>query len=439
MKFDYIIKNAEVVFTTGISKEDIGIKDGIIADIGNLDSSLAENIVDATGLHLLSGVIDSQVHFREPGLEYKEDIESGTRSAVMGGVTAIMEMPNTKPATINKEAIAHKVGIANKNAWCDFAFFAGGHISDHRVDWKELEQQTGCCGIKIFMGSSTGNLLVDSDEAIEEIMINSNRRIALHCEDEYRLKDRKKHIVKGDVGSHPIWRDEKTALLATTRALNLAKKTNRSVHLLHITTKQEPEIIAKFKRWATMEVTPQHLTLDSSYYKKIGSLAQMNPPIRSKEHVDALWKAINKGLVDVIGSDHAPHTLEEKAQEYPNSPSGMPGVQTMLPIMLKHVNDGKLSLSRMSELLSSSVARVYNIRAKGRIALGYDADFAFVDMKKKYTISNYDMEYKCKWTPFDGIKSQGKVISTMVRGQFVMRDNKLQEKNSSPLCFFDVS
>lgn len=436
--FDLLICDAQVVLPDCIVQADVGCVDGRISSIGELHNCTATESIHASGLHLLPGVIDSQVHFREPGLTNKEDLESGTRSAVLGGVTAIMEMPNTNPATINQEALSYKVQSATNTAWCDFAFFIGGHIPAEVVDWHALETLPGACGIKIFMGSSTGHLLVAEDDAIETILRNAQRRIAIHAEDEMRLLERNTHRRTGDPSSHPVWRDEQTALLATKRILALAKKTGKRVHVLHVTTQDELPLLQQYKQWATMEVTPQHLTLDASMYETKGSYMQMNPPVRKKEHQDALWKAVKTGLVDVIGSDHAPHLHEEKTKAYPESPSGMPGVQTMLPVMLTHVHAGKLSLLRMIDLLCSAPTRVYNIANKGRIALGLDADFALVDLQKQYTIRSEDMAYKCGWTPFDGMQVCGKVIGTIVRGTPVMLHGELRTKNARPLVFGDA-
>ncbi|WP_420547725.1 dihydroorotase [Curvivirga sp.] len=354
-----------------------------------------------------------------------EDLEHGTRGAVLGGVTSVFEMPNTAPPTTSKEALNDKINRMKDRAWCDFAFYVGGTPEDN-VNWHELESLPGCCGIKIFMGSSTGNLLVSQDHAIEAILRQSKRRIAVHCEDEEMLKARK-HIA--DQGAHPRfhpqWRNEDTALNATRRLLNIARKVGKNVHTLHITTRQEVELIANYKDVATMEVLPQHLTLDDSAYESQGSYVQMNPPIRSIEHQNALWIAVNNGLVDVLGSDHAPHTHEEKAQTYPKSPSGMPGVQTLVPIMLDHVNNNKLTLERFVDLVCHGPQRVFNIARKGRLAVGYDADFTIVDMNKEKTISNEQMANVSGWTPFHGKKVKGWPTYTIIRGKTVMENDKL--------------
>ncbi|MDJ0626579.1 MAG: dihydroorotase [Candidatus Caenarcaniphilales bacterium] len=422
--FDLILKNANCFTVQGLEQIDIGIKDGVITEISNIGQENGAECLDLSGLTILPGVIDSQVHFREPGNEHKEDLESGTRSAVLGGVTTVFEMPNTKPATTTKEALEDKLSRANGRCWTDYAFFMGGTQEDKA--WNDLESLPGCCGIKIFMGSSTGNLLVSEDEWIQNILSKSKRRTAVHCEDENILKENF-HIAQDGKHPrfHPKWRSNLAAYNATKRLLTIARNTNHPVHVLHVTTAEEMELLAQNKDIATVEVLPQHLTLTDEVYESLGTFAQMNPPIRDSIHQEALWKAVQNGTVDVLGSDHAPHTIEEKNKEYPNSPSGMPGVQTLVPIMLNHVNNGKLSLNRFVDLTSWSQTRIYGIKKKGRIAVGYDADFTVVDLNRSEVISNSKMASKCGWTPYDGMKVQGWPVQTIIRGQLVMSDGEL--------------
>lgn len=423
--YQLLIKNGNCVFPSGITKADVAVTNGKIVEIGNLKNKSATTIIDANNLHVLPGLIDSQVHFREPGLEYKEDLAHGTKGAVLGGVTAIFEMPNTKPATITKEALNDKLGRAEKSAWCHYAFFVGG-TPDTSVDWHALEMLPGCAGIKIFMGSSTGDLLVEEDQAIENILSQITRRASVHSEDEKRLKERYHLAVEGAHPKfHPIWRDEETAIRSTTRLLNIARKLGKPVHVLHVTTKDEMELLAKYKDIATVECLPQHLTFSDEDYERLGTKLQMNPPIRSKIHQAGLWHAIDQGIVDVIGSDHAPHTLEEKAKTYPNTPSGMTGVQTIVPLMLHHVNAGRITLQRLVDLMCAGPARVFQIAGKGRLAVGYDADFTIVDMKKKHTIRNEDIASVCGWTPYDGMKLQGKPTHTIIQGSIVMQEGEV--------------
>lgn len=422
-----ILKNGTCVFPSGeITQADIAVTDGKITAIGALGNIAAEQIIDASHLHILPGMIDTQVHFREPGLEHKEDLESGTRGAVLGGITSLFEMPNTNPSTLTKEALEDKLHRAKGRAWTDHAFYMGA--ADSNADQLgELEKLQGCCGVKVFMGSSTGSLLVQDDATLLKVLKSGRRRVAIHAEDEYRLIERK-HLAEaeGHPRAHPIWRDEEVCLRATQRLIRLAREAKRRVHVLHVTTAEEMAFLAQHKDIATVEVLPQHLTLTApECYERLGTLAQMNPPIRDKRHQDALWQAIREGVVDVLGSDHAPHTLEEKAKPYPQSPSGLTGVQTMVPLMLNHVAEGWLSLQRMVDLLSTSQARVFGIVGKGRIAKGYDADFTIVDLNATRTIENKWIASKVGWTPFDGMTVRGWPVMTIIRGQLVMRDDTL--------------
>ena len=425
--FDLIIQGGQCVTPSGVEKLDVGVVDGTIAALGDLSRAETKERIDATDLHVLPGVIDSQVHFREPGLEHKEDLSTGTVSAALGGVTTIFEMPNTKPSTTTAEAMADKVRRGREKAWVDFAFFVGAAAENvDKLD--ELERVEGCSGVKIFMGSSTGTLLVDDPEVLKGVLSNGTRRIAVHCEDEARLTQRRPMVdVKGVTAHrHPEWRDARACFLATQNLLRTARKTGRRVHVLHVTTAEEMELLAQHKDIATVEVTPQHLTLVApDCYDRLGTYAQMNPPIREAKHRDALWKALRDGVVDVIGSDHAPHTRAEKDKPYPQSPSGMPGVQTLLPLMLDHVNAGRLSLLRLVDLVCHGPARIYGIANKGRMVLGYDADFTLVDMNMHAAISNDQMASRCGWTPFHGRTIAGWPVGTIVRGNIVMRDGEL--------------
>jgi len=426
--FDLILKGGMVATPGGIVEADIAVKNGRIADLGSLGSATAKDVIDCTGLHVLPGAIDTQVHFREPGLTHKEDLSTGTLSAIAGGVTSIFEMPNTEPLTITGPAFLDKMARAGEKAFCDYAFFAGGCAENTHL-LAQLERADGCCGVKIFMGSSTGALLAAKDEVILKILQNGTRRVAMHAEDEERLKARK-HIAENgnDVHNHPVWRDVECALLAVKRAVSLAREAGRRIHLLHVTSGDEMDFLKDHKDISTVETTPQHLTLYAEEcYDRLGTRAQMNPPIRDKSHRERLWAAVQKGVVDVLGSDHAPHTLEEKAKPYPASPSGMTGVQTMLPVMLDHMNAGRLSLMRVVDLLCHGPQRVYQISGKGRITLGYDADFAIVDLKRQKTITNSWIKSRCGWTPFDGMKVTGWVQGTVLRGNVVMWDDEITE------------
>lgn len=426
--YELVLRNGRVMTPGGLVSTDIGVSNGKIARIGEIFHSEAATIFDAKGLTILPGVIDSQVHFREPGLEYKEDLETGARSGALGGVTCVFEMPNTNPSTITPDLLQDKLNRAAGRMDIDHAFYAGAtHENTHLL--AEMEAMQGCCGIKVFMGASTGDLLVQDDEGVEAVLRAIKRRAAFHSEDEYRLADRRDLAVTGDWTSHPVVRDPQAAIQSTERLLRLARKTGKRIHVLHITTAQEMEILARNKDVASVEVTPQHLTLVAPYaYEILKGRAQMNPPIREQHHVDALWRAVNAGIVDVMGSDHAPHTLEEKARPYPASPSGMPGVQTLVPVMLTHVNNGHLSLQRFVELTSAGPQRVFGIVGKGRIAEGYDADFTIVDMERREIMTDSWSKTKSGWTPFDGMEAQGWPVATIVRGQFIMQDGEIVQK-----------
>ncbi len=423
--FDTILKNGIVVNQDGEGERDIGIRDGRIAALGTFAPEQAARTVDCKGLHILPGVMDTQVHFREPGLEHKEDLESGSRSAVMGGVTAVFEMPNTNPLTIDEATFTDKVKRGHHRMHCDYAFFIGG-TRENVQDLPELERAPGCAGVKVFIGSSTGALLVEDDDSLRKIFQVIKRRAAFHAEDEFRLNDRKGLRIEGDARSHPVWRDEVAALMATQRLVNLARETGKRIHVLHISTKEEIDYLRDHKDVASCEATPHHLTMAApECYERLGTLAQMNPPVRDAEHRAGIWKGIEQGIVDVLGSDHAPHTLEEKQKVYPASPSGMTGVQTLVPLMLDHVNAGRLSLQRFVDLTSAGPARLFNMAMKGRIAAGYDADFTVVDLKRSETITNKWVASKAGWTPYDGVTVRGWPVGTFVRGKQVMWQGEL--------------
>jgi dihydroorotase len=423
--FDLLIRGGTVVGPCGMAETHIGVRKGRIVSIGNARAEPTAETFDATGLHVLPGVIDSQVHFREPGNEHKEDLESGSRGAVLGGVTAVFEMPNTHPPTTTRSAIDDKLARAHARMHCDYAFYVGA--TPHNIGaLAELERLSGVAGVKAFLGSSTGSLLLDKEDAIFAALKAGRRRMAVHSEDEARIVERKSFAAPGNPATHPLWRDVETARLSTDRALKLARRAGRRLHVLHVTTSEELPLLLDARDIATVETTPQHLTLAApDCYERLGTYAQMNPPIRDASHRDALWQAVRDGLIDVIGSDHAPHTRAEKEKPYPESPAGMPGVQTLVTILLDHVSKGRLSLFRFVDLTSWGPARVFGIAGKGRIALGYDADFTIVDLKATRRIENSWIASKSGWTPFDGFETTGWPVATIIRGQTVMRDGKL--------------
>lgn len=421
--YDLLLTGGTVHTPGGPVRADVGVRNGRIVEIGA--SGDAGRAIDCTGLDILPGVIDTQVHFREPGLEHKEDLATGSVAAVMGGITGVFEMPNTKPNTDSADAIRDKLARAKGRMWCEHAFYVGAtnHNARHLA---ELERMPGTAGVKIFMGASTGDLLVSEDAQLAEVLAHGHRRVAIHAEDEDRMNARVDHRVDGDASSHPVWRDDESAILATRRILRLAEEAGRRVHVLHVTTPAELELLGRHKHIATCEVTPQHLTLaGEEAYPRLGTWAQMNPPIRSGAHRDGLWHWLNQGVPDVIGSDHAPHTVEEKGKPYPASPSGMPGVQTLLPLLLDHAANGRLTLQRVIELTSAGAQRIFGIVGKGRICAGYDADFTIVDLKKKWTIEESWLKSRSGWSPFTGMALTGKPVGTIVRGHVAMWEDQL--------------
>ncbi len=423
--FDLIVRGGEVANHAGRGYADVGISGGKIAAVGDLGQASADDVFDAAGLTVLPGVIDTQVHFREPGLEWKEDLETGSRAAVLGGVVAVFEMPNTEPATTDADALADKLARAKGRMHCDHAFFVGGTHENARF-LGELERLPGCCGVKVFMGASTGTLLVQDDEGIELVLRHVNRRATFHSEDEYRLAERRPLARPGDWTSHPEVRDPQSAIQSTERLVRIARSLGKRIHVLHVTTGEEIDFLAHNKDVASVELTPQHLTLiGPEAYERLKGFAQMNPPIRDASHQPALWRAIEMGVADVLGSDHAPHTREEKERPYPASPSGMPGVQTLVPVMLNHVAAGRLTLERFIDLTSHGANRLFSLAGKGRLAEGYDADLTIVDLKAKRTLRHEDMASRVGWTPFDGLEVTGFPMATIIRGQTVMRDGAI--------------
>jgi dihydroorotase len=437
--YDLVLKGGTVANHDGIAIRDIAVKGGRIAGLGDFSPAQAGEAVDCSGLHILPGVIDSQVHFREPGAEHKEDLETGSRAAVAGGVTAVFEMPNTRPLTTSAETLADKIARASGRMFCDFAFYMGGTRENAKL-LPELESLPGCAGTKVFMGSSTGDLLVDDDAGIDLILSQVRRRAAFHSEDEFRLRARRSEQRAGDAASHPAWRDAEAARLCTERLLKIARKHGKRIHVLHVSTADEMPLLAANKDLATVEVTPHHLTLVAPQaYERLGTRAQMNPPVRGKHHQDAIWRALLSGIVDVLGSDHAPHTLAEKAKAYPESPSGMTGVQTLVPIMLDHVSKGRLTLERFVDLTSHGPGRIFGIAGKGRIAEGYDADFTIVDLRKRERITNRWMESRAGWTPYDGVEVTGWPRGTIIRGRRVMWEGEIMgEARGQPIAFMEA-
>ena len=431
---DLIIKNGECYINGNLEKKDIGISDNKIVEIGDLKDKSKETF-DAKGLIVLPGCIDTQVHFREPGSTDAEDLNSGSKAAVMGGITSVFEMPNTNPPTTNFEEFDKKIQLG-KGMFCNHAFYFGATAENYST-LEKLKDLKGCCGIKLFAGSSTGNLLVDKEKDIEKVFEHASKVVAVHSEDEEILKIRKKLIEEDNVLSHPIWRNEEVAMSSTRRIVKIAKRFNKRAHILHITTKEEVDFLSQNKGLITFEITPQHLTIYSpDCYNKLGTYAQMNPPIRDKSHYDRLWYAVRNNYNDTIGSDHAPHLKENKLKEYPQSPSGMPGVQTLLPVMLNHVNDKKLTLDQLIKLLCENPVSVFGIKNKGFIKKDYDADFTIIDMNRTIEIKNENIHSKCGWSPFDGYKFKGSPVYTIINGDIKMKEDEiLGDPSGKPILF----
>ncbi len=432
---DLIIKNGSCFIDDNIKQQDLGIENGKIVKIGKLKEDARETY-DAQNLLVLPGCIDTQTHFREPGSTDTEDLHSGSRAAIAGGITAVFEMPNTNPPTSNKKEFQRKLDLAKNRMYCNYAFYFGA-TADNADDLADLKNLEGCCGIKLFAGSSTGNLLVAKETDIEKVFKNSSKVVAVHSEDEEILNINKKLIKNGDVHSHPIWRSVECAMSSTRRIVRIAEKYNKKAHVLHITTKEEIDFLSQHKGNITFEITPQHLTIYApDCYNKLGTYAQMNPPIRDKSHYDRLWYAVKNNLNDTIGSDHAPHLKINKDKKYPNSPSGMPGVQTLMPVMLNHINDGKLSLNQLIKLVCENPVKIFGIQNKGFIKEGYDADFTIVDMNKKIIIKNENIESKCRWSPFNEVEFKGTPVATIIAGKIKMKNGEiLGDPDGSPLIF----
>lgn len=424
--YDLILKNADVYLPGGLARVDVAIHKGKIAALGALDQAQGGQVRDLGGLTILPGFIDSQVHFREPGMEHKETLETGATAAVCGGITSVFEMPNTNPTTTSEAALADKLARAKGRMACDHAFFVGACPDniDHIAD---LEDLPGSAGIKVFMGSSTGSLLVETEELLEMVLRRGHRRASFHSEDEDILRAQYAALAPGThVREHPHVRRVEAAVTSTTRLLRLAEKTRRLVHILHISTAQELPLLAANRSWATCEVTPNHLHLCApDCYDQLGTQAQMNPPVRDQYHRDALWGALRSGLIDVMGSDHAPHSLEEKAKPFPAAPSGMPGVQTTVPLMLNAVAQGRLSLTRLVDLMASGPQRIFAIQNKGRLAPGYDADLTIVDLKRQEVIASPWLKSRAGWSPYEGQRVTGWPVMTYVRGVLAAQEGEL--------------
>ena len=426
--YDAIIENGQVVLPWGVVAARIGIKAGRIASLAARGG--AAQTIDATGLHVLPGIIDPHVHFRDSGqaeLPEVETLETGSRGAVLGGITAVFDMPNTGTPGIDEPALTAKRASIAGRAWCDVGLYVGATKQniDHLAT---LEAEPGICAVKLFAGSSTGTLLIEDDASIEAVMRAGRRRIAFHAEDEYRLQARRTLFAVGDdFANHASWRDPECAALGTSRIIALARKTGRPAHILHVSAAEEFSILAAHRDIASVEVLVNHLTqIAPDAYDRLGAYAVMNPPIRDREHVEAAWRAVADGLVDTIGSDHAPHPHSAKQRPWPDTAAGLTGVQTLLPVMLNQVHQGRLSLERLVSLMAEGPARIYGAVGIGRIAVGYQANFTLVDVAAQRRIEPDWLVSPCGWSPFTGEQVTGWPVMTIIRGELVMRDGAVQ-------------
>jgi len=424
-RFDLVLRGGACVLPWGIETADIGVREGRIAAIGDLRTAEAAETLDCRGLHVLPGLIDAHVHLRDPGDASVETLSDGTRAAVLGGLATVFDMPNTAPSITDRARLDWKRDYLQGRAFCDVGLYVGAS-KRNIAELAELELQPNVCAIKVFAGSSTGDLLVEDDASLEAVMRSGRRRICYHSEDEYRLQERRAMFTPGmPHRNHMVWRDVETALLGTRRLMALARRTGRPAHILHVSTAEELDYLKDFRDVATVEVLLNHLTQTDEAYDRLGGYAVMNPPIRDARHLEAAWAAVRDGTVDVMGSDHAPHSRAAKERPWPETAAGLTGVQTIVPLMLDHVSAGRLSLTRLVDLMCAGPARVYGAVGKGRLAAGYDADFTVVDMRRQRRIEESWIASPCGWTPFAGHRCTGWPLMTVVRGQVVMREDEV--------------
>ena len=435
-----LISGATVVLPSGSLRTNVMIEGGRIAAVDAAVHTAADEVVSARGLHLLPGVIDDQVHFREPGLTHKEDLHTATRACAKGGVTTFLEMPNTIPPAITQQRLEEKLALAATKCLVNYGFYIGATPNN----LAELKQATRTPGIKIFMGSSTGDLLVDDQQALEAIFAETTLPICAHCEDEATVRANAARLAgTTDVADHSRVRDRQAAVIATRRAIDLAKRHGHRFHVLHVSTGDEVQFLADHGKLITAEVCPHHLFFNTSDYARLGTLVQMNPSLKTGDDNRLLWQALLDGHVQVIATDHAPHTLEEKSQPYATghggSPSGLPAVENSLALLLNEVHRGRCSLEQVARWMCDAPARVWDVVGKGRIEVGYDADLVLVDLNKSATIRNAEQETKSRWSPWDGVTLTGWPVRTWVMGQEVFRDGQLNDAVRGSEAEFDHS
>ena len=436
-KSSLLIRRARILLPDGeFLLGDVKICDGKIVKVAAEIVESGDREIDATGLTLLPGVIDPQVHFREPGLEHKEDLFTASCACAKGGVTSFLEMPNTRPLTTTQAALDDKLRRASEKCLVNYGFFIGATAEI----LPDLLNANPTPGIKVFMGSMHGDLLMDDAANLEAVFAKGDRLIAVHAEDQARINQRRQEFAGvTDIAVHSQIQDNQAALLATQLAVKLSQKYQRRLHILHLSTGEEAEFLRESKpSWVTAEVTPQHLLLNTSAYETIGSFAQMNPPLRSPRDNEILWQALRDGVIDFIATDHAPHTLAEKAQTYPNTPSGMPGVETSLPLMLTQAVEGRCTVAQVANWMSTAVAKAYKIPNKGKITLGFDADLVLVDLEKYRLVVREEMASKCGWSPFEGWNLTGWPVVTIVGGKVVFENGKLDTNVRGEALTFDA-
>lgn len=429
-----LIKNASVVLPEGIVQTAVLIDGTKIADIDPARQLSADETVDASGLFLLPGVIDDQVHFREPGLTHKEDLQHASRACAKGGVTTFLEMPNTRPSATTPELVEGKLALAAQKSLVNYGFYIGATTANVA----DLARATRTPGIKIFIGSSTGDLLVDDQDALERIFAETTLPICAHCEDETTIRANAERLAgTTDVADHSRIRDHAAAIIATRRAIDLAVRHRHRFHVLHVSTGAETELLADHRGLITAEACPHHLFFSTDDYARLGTLVQMNPSLKTPADCEQLWQALRSGLIQVIATDHAPHTLEEKQQPYPKSHSGLPAVENSLALMLDQVNRGRCTLSQVVHWMCDAPARVWDIVDKGRIAVGYDADLVLVDLNKSAEIRNEEQQTKCGWSPWHGTTLTGWPVRTWVLGHEVFHDGRFDESRRGQEARFD--
>ena len=430
-----LIRDATVVLARETVRTSVLIEGGRIAALDPAAHTRADEVVGAAALHLMPGVIDDQVHFRDPGLTHKEDIRTGSRACAAGGVTSFLEMPNTVPQTVTVEALAAKLALAARRSIVNYGFYIGA-TNNNLI---ELRRAVRTPGIKIFIGSSTGNMLVDDQDTLEEIFAGTRLPVTAHCEDETTVRANEAALDRPlTVHDHSRIRDRRAAVAATRRAIDLARRHSHRFHLLHVSTADEVEILAAQRQDViTAEACPHHLFLDTSDYGRLGTLAQMNPSLKTEADREALWRGLHNGAIQIIATDHAPHTLDEKAAPYPASPSGVPAVEVVLPLMLNEVNRGRCSLQDLAAWMCDGPARTWDIVGKGRIEEGYDADLVLVDLEAERTVQNEEQRTKCGWSPWDGAVLKGWPVRTWVGGRTVFADGRVEREPVGGEIVFD--